>query len=135
MTYLDELYEYLCKYNEDITSTSINKLRQYIENEEFDTETLQTDIDLVEEGNISINVNDKQLTEAVSNFIRAVSLQSSSFNIGFTFYYWDDYKKMKVFDYNADHNQHDHNGYEVLELFVEQKYSSFKEEMHMGMTT
>eukprot|EP01084_Bolivina_argentea_P227794 384783_1 len=88
MTYLDELYEYLCKYNEDITSTSINKLRQYIENEEFDTETLQTDVDLVEDGNISININDKQVIEAILNFIRAVSLQSSSFNVGCTFYYW-----------------------------------------------
>eukprot|EP01084_Bolivina_argentea_P194904 334489_1 len=36
---------------------------------------------------------------------------------------------MKVFDYNANDNQNDHNGYEVLELFIEQKYSSFKEEI------
>eukprot|EP01084_Bolivina_argentea_P260441 439823_1 len=36
---------------------------------------------------------------------------------------------MKVFDYNGNDNKHDHNGYEVLELFVEQKYSSFKEEI------
>eukprot|EP01084_Bolivina_argentea_P227793 384782_1 len=88
MTNIDQMYEYLWKCNNDITSTSVNKLRTYIETEEFDTETLQTDIDSVEDGNISIHINDEQVMEAILNFIRAVSLQSSSFNVGCTFYYW-----------------------------------------------
>eukprot|EP01084_Bolivina_argentea_P307282 531091_1 len=129
MTYLDEMYEYLCKYHDDIKLKTISTLREYIEDEEFDTETLQADIDTISEGNISMSNNDKQLMEAIVNFTRAVSLQSLSFNIGFTFYYWNDYKEMKKLDYNSEINQYDHNGYEVSELFVEQKYSSFKQEI------
>eukprot|EP01083_Nonionella_stella_P046162 123586_1 len=59
------------------------------------------------------------------------SASTGSFNIGLIFYYWPFYKSVKqlpVADVEPD-NVNDHGGYNVYELFVQQKYRSFKEEI------
>merc|ERR1712228_112101 len=51
--------------------------------------------------------------------------------VGYRWYYWRKYKKMKQLPTNetADENINDHSGYNVDDLFVKQKYENFKIEM------
>jgi len=55
--------------------------------------------------------------------------ESTSFAIGYIFYYWPHYKDMIEFDCNNLWNNNDHSGYKINDLYVEAKYSSFKEEI------
>eukprot|EP01084_Bolivina_argentea_P255829 430437_1 len=88
------------------------------------------DVDSVSEGNIASTINNKQFIEAVKEFINATKLKSTSFNIGTIFYYWPKYKQMKEFNQNGDkYNINDHGGYQFADLYMEQKFSSFKEEI------
>ena len=57
------------------------------------------------------------------------TVQSSSFHIGFTFYYWDYYQDLEQFEPTSIYNINDHQGYSPSELFVKPKYASFKEEL------
>ena len=53
-----------------------------------------------------------------------------TFNIGYTFYYWEYYKDMIEFDNNHLYgNYYDHGGYSPKELYITPKYSTFKEEV------
>eukprot|EP01083_Nonionella_stella_P166490 556768_1 len=56
---------------------------------------------------------------------------SGSFNIGLIFYYWGYYKAMRSIpeDEVRPGNDNDHGGYDIYELFVAPKFSSFKEEI------
>eukprot|EP01083_Nonionella_stella_P189675 701928_1 len=60
--------------------------------------------------------------------IKDTKLESSSFNVGFRFYYWSSYKDGKE-PTQLNYNTWDHSGYDIKELFVEAKYASFKEEI------
>eukprot|EP01083_Nonionella_stella_P313182 1123116_1 len=63
---------------------------------------------------------------------------SGSFNIGLIFYYWPYYQSMKYLPNQTTSNANDHGGYEIHELFVEQKHVSFKDEIlncgHISLT-
>ena len=57
-------------------------------------------------------------------------MKSSSFSIGLTFYYWEYYKNItKTVDYNRSTNLHNHSGYIIADLYINQKFSTFKEEI------
>ena len=64
-------------------------------------------------------------------------MKSSTFSIGFRFYYWDYYQNRDALSANeqitgplANHdNTHDHSGYRVRDMFVQQKHNNFKEEI------
>eukprot|EP01083_Nonionella_stella_P035410 96611_1 len=63
--------------------------------------------------------------------METVHLHSSTFSIGFRFYYWSFYMDKKQMPPNEQTptNVDDHSGYDVSALCVKQKYSSFKEEI------
>ena len=57
-------------------------------------------------------------------------MSSSSFNVGLRFYYWPFYKELQAIpDEEQYDDPHDHSGYEIKQLFVTQKYGSFKKEI------
>ena len=62
-------------------------------------------------------------------FIVFIKAESTSFAIGYIFYYWEHYKNMIEFDCNNRYNNNDHSGHKISALYVSAKYSSFMEEM------
>eukprot|EP01084_Bolivina_argentea_P179503 310175_1 len=129
-TFVDEMLSYLLRCA--IKKSIVCRLVQYIEEQQYDTDCLKMDMDSqsVSAGNIELIVKDKQATKTVQEFIKATSIKSSSFNVGFIFYYWPKYKEIKQFDQNTNkYNINDHGAIEVGDLYVNQKYLTFKEEI------
>ena len=58
------------------------------------------------------------------------TVSSSSFSIGYIFYYWRFYKHQGVNKEKQSYrNKNDHSGYEPYELFIEPKYKNIKHEV------
>eukprot|EP01084_Bolivina_argentea_P263327 445653_1 len=128
-TFMDELYSYLSRIQQ-VRQDLLSKFAKYIVDAQYDTDSLQMDVNFSVEGNIVFNINSIQLIEAVTEFINATKLKSTSFNIGIIFYYWPKYKGMKEFGQNGNrYNINDHGGYKFVDLYVPQKFSIFKEEI------
>ena len=128
---------------------SIEKLIWFLMTEEFETESIEMDVNEELNGNIGHVVDNKKVMDALCNFVRQnkcmlsihliymlhvhkhiiYTVKSSSFQIGFTFYYWPHYKNMKVFEHMKDSdNINHHSGFSPSELYITPKYSTFKEE-------
>eukprot|EP01083_Nonionella_stella_P041659 112866_1 len=127
-TYLEEICNHLYANNVDVAY--IQQLIEMVQNEEFDSESIQYDID-DGENNVSMYVKDEHFLEALKGFVKASQLSSSSFNIGLRFYYWSWYEsKQTIPDEEQDSdNIHDHSGHAVCDLYVTKKYATFKEEI------
>eukprot|EP01083_Nonionella_stella_P289492 985092_1 len=126
--YMDEVMRHLLYSN--IKQVSIKKFAHFVAFHQYCMDSLKEDIKQASHGNIAMYVGDKAVIEAIFEFIEAVELCSSSFNIGLTFYYWPEYEKMDHFDANTDmFNLNDHSGYKVSALFVKQRHVSFKDEI------
>eukprot|EP01084_Bolivina_argentea_P030671 56793_1 len=127
-TVMDELYSYLLAKN--ITKKTVRKIQKYIEDEEYDTDSLKMGQDSPLIGNIKLIPVSKTVAEVIKEFINVSTIKSSSFNIGIIFYYWPKYRGMKQFNQNRNkYNINDHGGYKFADLHVEQKFTSFKEEI------
>eukprot|EP01083_Nonionella_stella_P092310 258376_1 len=72
---------------------------------------------------------DSTLLRCYTEFIKDTKLESTSFSIGFRFYYWPFYKGINELTNQDEYNVWDHSGYHINELFIEAKYASFKEEI------
>eukprot|EP01083_Nonionella_stella_P214624 773192_1 len=132
-TELDEMLKYISTNRlNPISPQTILKLSRYINDEEFDSESITMDNDLYfhqNENNISLHMRDLTLLEAMTDFQRYRHIQASSFGCGYTFYYWKDYKKMnKLTDNVNDFNCID-SRYSPAQLSIAPKYKTFKEEM------
>eukprot|EP01084_Bolivina_argentea_P271770 462515_1 len=125
-TFLDEIYNSLL--NDNVDDDHVNKLRALISAEQYDSDTINEDIEHI--GNISNYINHKQCIDSIKHFIQTTKIRSSSFSIGLRFYYWNFYETIQdVPEKEIANNVNDHNGYNISQLFIKQKYSSFKEEI------
>eukprot|EP01083_Nonionella_stella_P159001 518145_1 len=110
-----------CLLYSNIQEHTIRHFADFFILHEYDSEAMKHDIKQAANGNFAVNVGDKDVVEALDEFIQAAELRSSSFNIGLTFYYWPEYEKMDEFDANTNqYNLNDHGGYKVSDLFVKQ---------------
>jgi len=129
-TYLDNLYRNLKA--KGVENESILKLQQVIKDHEYDTESLDTDFeDDMKSANIQLYTDDEECSKVIQNELQLSRASSSSFAVGFRFYYWPKFKTLDDLpaEYESRFNQNDHGGYKVRELYVEKKYGSFKEEI------
>eukprot|EP01083_Nonionella_stella_P275594 936072_1 len=114
------------------------QLKYLMDGEEYDTDAAQYDIDKCD-GNICGRVENKKCVASIKETMETVHLHSSTFSIGFRFYYWSFYMDKKQMPPNEQraYNVDDHSGYDLSDLCVKQKYSSFKEEIsnyrHLSM--
>eukprot|EP01084_Bolivina_argentea_P241413 405277_1 len=83
--------------------------------------------------NIKMTITNKdQYTELKQN-VKNDKQDVSSFSIGYTFYYWEHYKK--PLDTNQEHyaNRNEHLGHQTHELYIKAKYASLKEEILVAL--
>ena len=146
---MDELLKFLAS-NEQIKHNCIEKFIQYIRTEEYDTDSLKMDV-VTNDGNIAQTIFGAELVKETARFAKIDTrmhqicfcyvvheqmslyvylVQSTSFAIGYTFYYWGHYQGMTTFEHNEINNLHDHSGYTPKDLVIERKYSTFKEEIY-----
>eukprot|EP01083_Nonionella_stella_P142819 442577_1 len=138
-TYLDQLMMMLLKSN--IDPADIEKLAQFIKEEQYVSEAIDFDYEFNPNNNFSRKyVANRTIVTQWHSFIKGLQLQwqleCSSFNIGYRFYYWPKYKHLKEIrldSYNTCYNTWNHSGYYCFELFIESKYRSFKEEILFPM--
>eukprot|EP01083_Nonionella_stella_P002765 7931_1 len=128
-TYLDEIVKHLLNTSQD--EMQIKHFMHFIFQQQYDTDAIDHDHTIKPNGNIMIYAThaDGTLLKYYHQFISDTKLESSSFNIGFRFYYWRSYKGLKELNNQYDFNLWDHSGYDINELFIEAKYTSFKEEI------
>ena len=149
------MYQHLRKRNIDIGV--INTLKEFIDLEQFDTESVSLDVmdndDNAKNGNVSKVIENQQCIATIHKFIagslgilyvclsclffkcRPIAIchvfftncqgSTSSFSIGYRFYYWERYKHRKT----AEHKHLDHCQHDVHELYIPRKYKTFKEEI------
>eukprot|EP01084_Bolivina_argentea_P117806 209142_1 len=125
-TTLDRLYEYL--KNKRSPDIDVIKLKTIIQQEEYDSESITLDTELIFGNMLSFQLN-YELIENIYHFMNTQG--SKTFHLGVRLYYWNYYKLLRqIFDeQQEDYNINDHGGYEIANLFVVSKYSSFKEEI------
>merc|ERR1712228_657122 len=123
-TFLDEMIPYLWMVGVDSTDTFI--LSQFLKKEQFDTDSVQMDIEL-NKANIFKQIKNEKAMEC----IKTIKSQKRTFSIGHRFYYWPKYKKMEKLpaEKAVSNSINDHGGYEVSELYVDRKYENYKEEI------
>eukprot|EP01084_Bolivina_argentea_P279412 477680_1 len=131
-TPIDEMYLYLQKMN--IVSHCIQKLKQFIETEEYDTDCIQYEFQHendIQRGNISTIIDNNLCDRHIYEFVQSMKISASSFSIGLRFYYWKYYESITQMpdDEQYIENINDHSGFNYCQLFVPQKYASFKEEI------
>eukprot|EP01083_Nonionella_stella_P046159 123577_1 len=130
-TYSDQMVKHLIHLRMD--QMQIQQFMQFLNEEQYDTDAMDHDYDIKPNGNIasgsaSMTTQNQTLLKHYNEFIKDTKLESSSFNIGFRFYYWSSYKDGKE-PTQKEYNIWDHSGYDIKELFIAPKYASFKEEI------
>eukprot|EP01084_Bolivina_argentea_P148178 259113_1 len=133
-TYIDVIYKHLSKIH--IEEKCIDKLKYIIYIEEYDTESIAQDLENENnedqyEGNVSHYVINSKCIDSISALIQSAQRSVSSVNVGLRFYYWIHYKKLKKIPdrEQLQYNLNDHSGYQIRELYIDKKYSTFKEEI------
>eukprot|EP01083_Nonionella_stella_P086550 240529_1 len=127
-TFMEGVHEHLNQYDD------MNNVLSFLANEEYDTDSIEMDIDCDNKtgGRIQSNIAMRNITHyhLFLQFISDCKLSEHSFSIGYIFYYWNYYKN-NTFDQNEQHfaNRNDHRGYKPLELYIASKYLSLKEEV------
>ena len=109
----------------------IKRLRTFIMEEEFDTDSIEMDTSKIDidGSNIGNILQDKDLQQSITEFFEIDAEKARSFAIGYIFYYWHYYKDMLQFDGNTFENDNDHGGYFVKDLYIKPKFKSFKQEI------
>eukprot|EP01084_Bolivina_argentea_P133547 235673_1 len=126
-TYFDELCLHL--KNMHVDEVDIALLKHFAIYEEYDSDCIEYDSEFV--GNLANQFKNNLCSDEIDEFIKMTQVSSSSFSIGFRFYYWSYYEKLKEIPEHWQYtwNDIDHSGYKISELYVKPTFSSFKEEI------
>eukprot|EP01084_Bolivina_argentea_P052600 96616_1 len=113
-TYLDEIYKHL--QNNNIKATHVKKLNQFIQSEEYETDSIAYDIEIYD-GNIDNAVASTTCIKQIKNFIETTTVSSTLYSVGLRFYYWNYYKNLnqlgtdeQVIGYSKVNNYNAHSG-------------------------
>lgn len=128
LCFLDEMNKYLAFKGVD--EKYLMLLNNLINKEEFDSDSVKNDI-AMSKANLCKAIKNEKMIKLMEKYIAFIDLQSNTFSVGYRWYYWKKYKAMKQLPTNEtlSNNINDHSGYNVEDLFVEQKYKNFKIEI------
>eukprot|EP01084_Bolivina_argentea_P128578 227250_1 len=145
ITCLDDMCKYI-KASNIVSSTILTELRDYLHSEEFDTDSIEQDIDNNDDIKVNSNIHEYARNDQLFHFMKTYiynlqesrRLFSTELSTGIVFFYWDYYKKMqteqetKHIDSQWYDNQNDFGGYSLSNLYVEPYYKSLKIEIMLG---
>eukprot|EP01084_Bolivina_argentea_P011578 21636_1 len=134
-TFMDALYE-------QMINTDMQYAIRLFLSEEYDTDAIEMDILYDKHGNIGKTLNNaknsnvwifsnkqKEHHEFILEYTYQCKVMERTFRIGYTFYYWKYYKNAT--NENEQHfaNRNDFHGHQPHQLYIQQIYSSLKEEI------
>eukprot|EP01084_Bolivina_argentea_P113052 201577_1 len=133
-TFTDQILE--CIASTGIKKSIVTDLREYLTCEEYDTDSIQNDI------NICDDEKNSNLLEAtrynlnciavIKNHMKMHNIASTAFSTGFVFWYWPYYKSIndnEIRKHQGWFGANNFGGFGVEELFVNKLYDSVKEEV------
>merc|ERR1712228_54149 len=100
-TFLEELMKNMLQ-----SGISVFNFEAFVIEQEFDTDSVQMDIEL-NKANIFKQIKNEKAMECIKKFIKTIKSQKRTFSIGHRFYYWPKYKKMKTLQ-STCYNINDH---------------------------
>eukprot|EP01084_Bolivina_argentea_P084136 152252_1 len=124
MTMIDKCIAYItAKRNVKLTG-----FKEFLREEEYDTDAIMFAAEIDDYNDITYS-NDFQWVQ------KRIKCSKTTFDVGIRFYYWPHYKSITE---NTDNkteiwNVYDH-GYPICDLYVENKYQNFKEEIYQYET-
>eukprot|EP01084_Bolivina_argentea_P211248 359363_1 len=108
-TVLDQSYLFLKNYG--VSQRDVQKLAQFIISEEFDSEAVEYDVDMV--SNIANHIQNPRVVFGINHFMHRTQLIDSTFATGYIFYYWNYYHKSaseQIDKIDQSHKNTRHNG-------------------------
>eukprot|EP01084_Bolivina_argentea_P270582 460139_1 len=130
-TFIDTMVDYIKKHK--IKSTITQKLKQFMVENGFDSDAMENDVEDEKLSNIAAHISDNNCIQLIKQYILNAKFSSAAFSIGIIFYYWNYYKHISETEaqkiLSNKNNMNDHSGIEIRKLYVDQKYSSFKQEI------
>ena len=133
---MDDLWQRVAAVAED--GVVVNALRDCIESEAFDTESVQRDTDLLghfgkDKGSnlLAVIKHNSQCTRALVDFLRHHHISGNSFSTGIIFWYWPFYKDAdeEAVKQDTAFVHIDFGGHSIRETYVEQFFESLKAEV------
>eukprot|EP01084_Bolivina_argentea_P008584 16055_1 len=127
-TFMDGMYDYVNEFN--VEKQQISKI---CISEEYDSDAFSIDIwgNDIEESNIKRWLQNDYQSDLLRKYIYQIKMDEHSFKIGYTFYYWDNYKNLDVTyqHQQMDFNIIDYSLYSPKQLYVANKYAHLKDEI------
>eukprot|EP01084_Bolivina_argentea_P121100 214654_1 len=126
-TFLDGMYRYIKQRKSDITETELTTLKQYIAENEYDSDGIQENTNDIYE-----NIKNESCLVLMREYINNIKLSAASFSTGFVFYYWDRYKSLaqqQIQRYDDNFKYEKNNGYSIVELLLSPHYKTLKDEI------
>eukprot|EP01084_Bolivina_argentea_P138359 243600_1 len=130
ISFLDAIFTNL--KDDGLSYDTLNVLQIFIKDDEYDTDAFIEDIQCPNL-NISQIIKNDKFMKLIKKYVKYFKLKSHSFNSGLMFYYWSYYKEISegkrenpkdvfwnIVDFGED---------AIGELYVAQKYNTFKEEI------
>eukprot|EP01084_Bolivina_argentea_P101471 181914_1 len=148
-TFVDEMFVFICKQNSFAKDyDAINKFNQFMNDEEYDTDSLKVDLEDTKCSNISNHFittkesklqptngrNFKDRAECVKRYVQNRIVSSIQFSTGFIFWYWPFYRDLdeetaaNIKSKQWERNKNDFGGYSLCELYVKKCFDSLKQE-------
>eukprot|EP01083_Nonionella_stella_P267334 903201_1 len=113
-------------YAKQIPHTVFQNFSSKLKDEDYDSDALEDDHDVDSmKTNITMYLQPNHYS-VVQRYLHLSSLYKVSFSTGYTFYYWQQYKK-SITQHQFFANQNDHGGFTPNELYVASKYKNIKE--------
>ena len=109
----------------------LKKFEKFLYDERYDTDAFLLDLEDIgyDKSNVALLLSHKPSYDGIKQHLRDLDLQSSSFSIGYIFYYWPYYAKKGRTRKQFYANTIDHSGHEPYELYIESKYEDLKDEL------
>eukprot|EP01083_Nonionella_stella_P227076 805958_1 len=133
LTFYDSLHMFWCTIQQSDQIANISSLKQFLSDQEYDSEALMEDIgqDMNDKCNIYQHAGNSTYATLI-DFVYKYRLSAHSFSTGIIFYYWDyhkHYKKNKQIEAEDEWNVNDHGGYRTTDLYIQARYASLKQEI------
>eukprot|EP01084_Bolivina_argentea_P024271 45244_1 len=128
--FMDGLFQHITN-TQFFTDQDIDSLTQYLSIQQFDSDAFSQDVDNdFMQSNVAQQIKNEHGYKFIQQYAMDSKLSAASFSIGYIFYYWKHYQMAETktdSEYYANKNAH--GGYSPQQLYIEQKYTSLKDEI------
>eukprot|EP01083_Nonionella_stella_P204882 746588_1 len=136
-TYMDEFYNHVVN-QVNVTPSQADELEMFLNTHAYDSDVLKWDMKQEHSSFIAKYLKTNNCIQSAIVFVDREAISSSSYRLGFRFYYWPYYETLETMSISNEwFNSNELCPCPPREMYVKQKYSNFKEEIanyeHLSM--